>query len=42
MHPRTLALIVAFIVVLAVGTPLVMIRYFLTPSSIQTVISQQP
>jgi len=40
MRRGTIAIVVAVIVVLAIATPLVMTRYFLTPSSEQRVIEQ--
>jgi len=40
MQTRTIAIVVALIIVLAIATPLVMTRYYLTPSSEQRVIEQ--
>jgi hypothetical protein len=40
MRTRTIAIVIAVIIVLAIVTPLVMTRYFLTPSSEQRVIEQ--
>jgi hypothetical protein len=40
MRSRTIAIVVAVIVVLAIVTPVVMTRYYLTPSSEQRVFEQ--
>jgi hypothetical protein len=40
MRRSTIAIAVAVIIVLAIVTPLVMTRYYLTPSSEQRVIEQ--
>ena len=40
MRYRSLAIVVALIVVLSIATPIVVTRYFLTPSSEQRVIDQ--
>jgi hypothetical protein len=40
MHPRTLAIVVTIMLLLAVLTPIVLTRYYLTPASEQRVIEQ--
>jgi hypothetical protein len=40
MRRSTIAIVVAMIVVLSIATPLVITRYYLTPSSEQRVIEQ--
>lgn len=40
MQPRTLAIALAIILLLAIVTPIVVARYYLTPASQQRVIEQ--